>query len=246
MRGAHTLPAVPRRPPRRKPTIARRTRRRPSPACCGHPGRRCLRRRRPGHPDPAPAERGLQPRHQRPDRRRAALAGRPALRGRRLGLRPDDRGLRAGRAGRRARRGSLHQAPKQGTLLLSIAAGIGVGMAAIGIAPYPLVVLGHPGRDGPGHRLHQRRRHRLAAGPRRALDARAGDGPDDARLVRPRPGLAGRRRRDSSTGRRPPCSSAPASCAGHRGLRLGSGARHASTSPAIHHPRDSQPEGGPA
>ena len=37
--------------------------------------------------------------------------------------------------------GSLHQAPRQGTLLLVIAAGIGVGMALIGIAPHPLVVL---------------------------------------------------------------------------------------------------------
>jgi MFS family permease len=37
--------------------------------------------------------------------------------------------------------GSLHQAPKQGTLLLTIASSLGIGMAAIGFAPAPLVVL---------------------------------------------------------------------------------------------------------
>ena len=38
--------------------------------------------------------------------------------------------------------GSLHQAPRQGTLLLTIASTLGIGMAAIGLAPSPLVVLG--------------------------------------------------------------------------------------------------------
>ncbi len=37
--------------------------------------------------------------------------------------------------------GSLRQAPRQGTLLLTIATSLGIGMAAIGIAGHPLVVL---------------------------------------------------------------------------------------------------------
>jgi MFS family permease len=38
--------------------------------------------------------------------------------------------------------GSLRQAPRQGTLLLAIASSLGIGMAGIGLAPGPLVVLG--------------------------------------------------------------------------------------------------------